>query len=56
MIKLHQIGSGRKDRMDIGFDLINGISVGIEFVPAAEEYDNTIILDVFIIRLLFQWA
>jgi hypothetical protein len=41
--------------MDIGIDLINGISVGIEFVPATDEYDNTIVLDVVIIRLLIQW-
>ena len=44
--------------MRVGIDLINGLAVGLEFVPAIEEdgIDNTVILDLFIIRLLFQWS
>lgn len=43
--------------MTVGLDTINGVAVGIEFVPAIEEEGiaNTVILDLFIIRLLFQW-
>jgi hypothetical protein len=41
--------------MEISLDLINGIAVGAEFVPAFDDEPNTIIVDVFIIRLLFQW-
>lgn len=36
-------------------DLINGIAVGAEYVPAFEDEPNTFILDVFILRFLFQW-
>ena len=43
--------------MSIGLDWINGVAVGLEYVPAIQEegIDNTVILDLFIIRLLFQW-
>lgn len=41
--------------MDIGYDLINGISLGIEFISASEDEPNTIILDLLILRFLFQW-
>lgn len=43
--------------MVISADYIQGIAVGIEFIEAIPEEDieNTVILDLFIIRLLFQW-
>jgi len=41
--------------MNVSFDMINGINVGIEYVQGDEDFENTIILDVFIVRLLFQW-
>lgn len=43
--------------MFISTDWINGISLGMEFVPENEEedYDNTFIVDLLVIRLLFQW-
>lgn len=39
--------------MSIGLDIINGVSVGIEFIPGADE--NTVIIDCLVIRLLLQW-
>lgn len=42
--------------MEIRFDFITGIALGCEFVSAEECEDrNTIILDLFIVRVLFQW-
>lgn len=47
--------------MYFALDTINGVAVGIEYVPAmegdneGEVIDNTIIIDFFIIRLLIQW-
>mgnify|MGYP005855182355 FL=1 len=41
--------------MQISIDLINGIAVGVEFVPESEENENTIIVDIIIFRLLIQW-
>lgn len=44
--------------MVMDMDLINGIAVGIEFVPAIREegIPHTVILDLLIFRLLIQWA
>lgn len=43
--------------MEIGFDLINGLSLGAEYVSGIdEEFDNTIIVDILIFRLLIQWS
>jgi hypothetical protein len=44
----------------IGMSIINGIAVGIEFVPSMDDrelgkYPNTVVLDIFVIRLIFQW-
>lgn len=41
--------------MDLSIDLINGVSVGLEFIPADEDEYNTIIVDCVILRLLIQW-
>ena len=42
--------------LDLDFDIINGVNVGLEYVPAQEEDEyNTIILDLFLLRVLFQW-
>lgn len=42
--------------MEISFDFIHGIAFGIEYVPAFEDQDNTVILDIAIFRFLFQWS
>ena len=42
--------------MSITLDLINGICFGVEYLPAAEDYEQTIIVDLFVIRLLIQWS
>jgi hypothetical protein len=41
--------------MEISFDLINGVALGIEYVQAFDDEPNTVILDVLIFRFLFQW-
>lgn len=42
--------------MLISFDFINGVAVGMEYVDSMEEdFEHTIILDVFLVRFLFQW-
>jgi len=41
--------------MSVTLDLINGISVGLEYLSANEEHENTIIVDLLVIRLLIQW-
>lgn len=43
--------------MDFGLDFINGASVGFEYSKgqSEEEYENTFLIDLFIIRVLFQW-
>jgi hypothetical protein len=41
--------------ISLGLDLINGINVGIEYLPACEDYDHTVIVDLLVVRLLFQW-
>lgn len=41
--------------MDISLDVINGISAGVEFVRGDEEFTNTLVIDIFIIRFLIQW-
>ena len=39
----------------VTFDTVYGISLGIEYMPGAEDYEHTIIVDLLIIRLLVQW-
>lgn len=43
--------------MTLGLHFINGMAVGIEYVESIPDEDvpATIIIDLFIIRLLFQW-
>jgi|APCry1669192010_1035390.scaffolds.fasta_scaffold00018_59 hypothetical protein len=41
--------------MYCSLDYILGIAVGIEFIAACDEHENTIIVDIFVIRLLIQW-
>ena len=42
--------------MDFTVDLINGISVGAEYVPSQEEDElNSFVIDIVLLRLLFQW-
>jgi hypothetical protein len=38
-------------------DLINGVAVGLEYVEPIEEegFPHSVIVDLLIIRLLFQW-
>jgi hypothetical protein len=35
--------------------IIRGASLGLEFVPAEDDYENTLVLDFILIRLLIQW-
>jgi hypothetical protein len=42
--------------MFIGFDLINGVALGIEYISCDDEYQHTIIIDLLIVRLLIQWS
>ena len=42
--------------MHVSFDLINGIACGIEYIKRVDDIPSTIILDLIIFRLLFQWA
>lgn len=42
--------------MLISFDLINGISLGMEYVNSIDEdFQHTVILDLLLVRFLFQW-
>ena len=43
--------------MNIDYDFIQGVAVGIEYMEAIPEEDipPTIIVDLFIIRFLIQW-
>jgi hypothetical protein len=42
--------------MDFAVDFINGISVGAEYVPAESDDEvNTFVIDIVLLRLLFQW-
>jgi hypothetical protein len=42
--------------MLISFDFINGVSVGMEYVDSVDEdFEHTIILDLLLVRFLFQW-
>lgn len=41
--------------MHVSFELINGINLGCEYVGAEDDYANALIIDIFILRLLFQW-
>lgn len=42
--------------MNIGLDLITGVSCGIEYVaPNDEGEGHTLLVDIFVIRLLFMW-
>jgi hypothetical protein len=42
--------------MDFAVDFINGISLGAEYVPAESDDEvNTFIIDIVLLRLLFQW-
>jgi hypothetical protein len=42
--------------MEYDVDLIFGVNLGVEFVPAIPEEDipNTLIIDLFIVRILIQ--
>lgn len=46
-----------KGNMSVACDFIHGVAVGIEYVGAAPEvgHPSTVILDLFIIRVLIQW-
>lgn len=43
--------------MTISMDFITGVAIGLEFVDAIPEdgIDNTVIVDILILRLMFQW-
>ena len=42
--------------MQISFDTITGMAVGLEYAGQVDEdFAHTIILDLFILRFLIQW-
>jgi len=42
--------------MDFAVDFINGVSIGMEYVPAESDHEvNTFMIDIVLFRLLFQW-
>ena len=41
--------------MSFNVDYIMGLAVGVEFIAACDEHEKTVIVDIFIIRLLIQW-
>lgn len=41
--------------MNVLVDTITGVSVGCEYVEECGEQPKTLIIDIFIIRILFQW-
>lgn len=42
--------------MLIDYHFIAGISLGVEYIGASEEIEeNSIIVDIFFVRFLFQW-
>jgi len=42
--------------MNIGLDVITGVSCGVEYVtPIDDECEHVLMVDIFIIRLLFMW-
>lgn len=42
--------------MTVEYDVINGFCLGIEYVPETEDYEQAIILDLLLIRILIQWT
>lgn len=41
--------------LSLSMSLIHGASIGAEFIPAEEEFENGFIVDLILIRLLFEW-
>ena len=41
--------------MDIETNFIAGISVGVEYVKNPDTDENHIVVDLFVIRVLFSW-
>ena len=42
--------------MEITAHLITGMMVGIEIVPGDEDWQNCLVLDLFIVRIMFHWG
>jgi hypothetical protein len=41
--------------LTISTSIICGASFGIEYVPAEDDYENALVVDLILIRLLIQW-
>jgi len=41
--------------VDIETNMIAGISVGVEYVKNQDTDENHIVVDLFVIRVLFSW-
>ncbi len=41
--------------MEIETNMIAGISVGVEYVKNPDTDENHIVVDLFVIRVLFSW-
>ena len=42
--------------MEITAHLITGTMVGVEYVPADVDWQHCLVLDLFIVRVMFHWG
>lgn len=42
--------------MEVTAHLINGIMVGVELVPGDEDWQHCLVIDLFIVRIMFHWG
>jgi hypothetical protein len=42
--------------MEVTTHLITGMMVGIESVPGDEDWQNCLVIDLFIVRIMFHWG
>lgn len=42
--------------MEINAHLITGMMLGVELVPGDEDWKHCLVVDLFIVRLMFHWG
>lgn len=42
--------------MGITAHLISGMMVGVEIVPGDEDWQHCLVVDLFIVRIMFHWG
>jgi hypothetical protein len=42
--------------MEVTTHLITGMMVGFEVVPGDEDWQHCVVVDLFILRILFHWG